>query len=653
MGRSSINEVLTSVGTNESNSEGEGGLEQFLGFSGVKSTVERKESLLDEVAEEETEIELVLGELSLSRKKKVESRSKKVVKAQSTWPMTGVDEGKRVAQGKRRMAESLGDLGEKVAEGRPALMDDLKEVEERARLAILKEKEDMSQMVARLVKGIWLGIEEQESELKKAKSELVKAKTNFNEMAKERDRLGCHLMLKGYSQEEVDAIKADTYVEEEEEEAEVMGVVDGLDGVSPQMVLDNQRNDVELPEGGSEKVVREMSLRINDIELGLAKEKKTSKALLSARTDLQFNRMKEANKNRKDQYIKAYFRLEKLNQAISDLTHQVEEKDSGIKKGLKDLSEATERAENLQCQVDALVVRKFIGKDDKLRVAQENLSASEAAAKHLQTTHPAKDIEFREIQRRCDDLNERVTLKPERDQAIARAKKAKAREYSRGSRTVVKAPLVQGDIVSLSGRIRELESDASRILGNVQKGNANLRECQHKLDTALIREKVLEGKIKAKKLLVKKKEELLKDPPGREELNAELRRLPTQIVDLEAMNLASCYKRLKARFATVIIPGVPRSGLLRVIVAYFIEEVKKLESERDTLLKTLSDKGCACGAKIDRGNYLGAMETQLGPQTAESIARGKVVMARELKDRPLDDLGESIADTPSAEKNLL
>ncbi|KAF6152976.1 hypothetical protein GIB67_021581 [Kingdonia uniflora] len=96
-------------------------------------------------------------------------------------------------------------------------------------------------------------------------------------MAEERDRLGHHLMINGYSREEVDAIKADTYVEEEDEEAEVLGVVDG---VSPQTVLDNQGDDVELPEGGSEKVVREMNLRINDLESELAMERETSKAML-------------------------------------------------------------------------------------------------------------------------------------------------------------------------------------------------------------------------------------------------------------------------------------------------------------------------------------------------------------------------------------
>ncbi|KAF6173564.1 hypothetical protein GIB67_022923 [Kingdonia uniflora] len=410
MGRLSVNEVSTSGKMNEFDSGGEGGLQQFLGFPGqtwndniicvmgnclqrddkalldlrfrsvkqsVKSTVERKESLFDEAAKEETELELVLGELSLSRKKKEFKRQ-----INKALPASGTTVTGEIAQGKRMRVEPLGNSGEKFVEGRSASMDDLKEVEERARLAILQGKEDTSQMVVHLIKEIWLGIEEQESELKKAKSELeknlasaktdalkevkqqkaahavvivqlqVEAKANLDETAEEHDRLGRHLMLKGYSQEEVDTIKADTYAEEEDEEAGVLGVVDGLDGVSPQTV-------------------------------------------------------------------------------ISDLTRQVEEKDFRIKKGLEDLSEATERVENLQRHVDALAVKgkhanmaqyriqalerieelcrsdlnkcridlerirqKFIRKDDELRVARENLSASEAAAEHLQTALPTKDMEF-------------------------------------------------------------------------------------------------------------------------------------------------------------------------------------------------------------------------------------------------------------------
>ncbi|KAF6148228.1 hypothetical protein GIB67_012003 [Kingdonia uniflora] len=451
---------------------------------GVKFTVERKESILDKVAEEKAELDLKLEGLGLSRKKRVDSKSNKVRKAQSTRSMAGVDEGKNqvsceevqvnlsktpgssssaqpnlktckiaqkyqkkwmlnsllassatesgeVTKEKRRRVESS---WEKVAKVRPAALVDLRVVEERARLAALYGEEDTSKMVARLVKEIWLGIEEEKSELKKANNELEKelAQAKIEAMKEVKELKASHT--------EVDAIKADTYVEEgDDEEAEVVGVVDGLDGVSRQTVLDNHGDDVELPEGGSEKIG-------------------------------------------------------------------------------------------------------------------------------------------------CDDLNERVAqLKTELAQATAHAKKVEAKERSGGS----------------------------RIEGNVQKGNTNLRECQHKLDAALIREKVLEREIKAKESLVKRKEELLKDLPAREELNTEIGRHHARVVDLEAINLAesakyiakleediiyhdkvdaeviewkndydrlkSCFKRLKARFATMVVPDASQSDLLRVIVAYFIEEVKRLE----------------------------------------------------------------------------
>ncbi|KAF6147303.1 hypothetical protein GIB67_009786 [Kingdonia uniflora] len=197
-------------------------------------------------------------------------------------PASDSTKSSEVAKEKRRRVESS---REKVIDVRLSMVDDLREVEERAKLAALHGEEDTSKMVAHLVKGIWLGIEDEKSELKKAKNglekELARAKTeamkevrqlkashvvainqlqvevkaNLDEMVEERNRLGHHLMLTGYSGEEVDAIKADTYVEEEdEEEAEAVGVVDGLDGVSRQTVLDNQGDDVELPDGGSEKV---------------------------------------------------------------------------------------------------------------------------------------------------------------------------------------------------------------------------------------------------------------------------------------------------------------------------------------------------------------------------------------------------------------
>ncbi|KAF6165554.1 hypothetical protein GIB67_006444 [Kingdonia uniflora] len=234
----------------------------------VKSTVERKEPLLDEVSEEETELELALGELA-----------------------SGITGSGEVAQGKRKRVEPLGGSGEKVAEEQSVSGDNLKEVEERARSAILQGKEDTNHMVSCLIKGIWLSIEEQESELKKAKSKLEKnlARAKTDALKEVKQLKAAHVVAISQLQveEEVDAIKADTYAEEEEDEAEVLRVMDGLDGVSPQTVLDNQRDDVVFLVDGSEKIVKETSFRINDLESGLAREIETSKALLSTQTELQ------------------------------------------------------------------------------------------------------------------------------------------------------------------------------------------------------------------------------------------------------------------------------------------------------------------------------------------------------------------------------
>ncbi|KAF6142642.1 hypothetical protein GIB67_015128 [Kingdonia uniflora] len=437
----------------------------------VKSIVERKESLLDEVAEEETELELFLGELGLSRKMGVESRSKKVGKVQSTRSMESVDEGTRQTSGDEVRAKTPGS-GNSAQANLTTSKIAHKFLKRRIKMVLPTSSTTVSSEVAqgkrikvtRLVKGIWLGIEEQESELKKAKSKLkinlaraktdtlkevkqlkvayavvigqlqVEAKTNLDETAEERDRQSYHLMLKGYSQEEVE--------------------------------LDASR-------------VREDHAFISNREFVK-----------------QFDRMKEANENREDQYVKVYFRLEKLNQVVSDLTRQVEEKDFRIKKGLEDLFEAIEHAENLQRLVDALAVKD-------------------------------------------------ARLKAERDHAIVRAKKAEAGEHSGESRTVIK------------------------------RGNEDLRECQHKLDVALIREKILEGELRAKDSLVRRKDEPLKDQPAREEFNAELGILRAQ--DTYA-SIKVRHERLKARFAKAV-PDVARSDLLKVIIAYFVEEVKRLDSE--------------------------------------------------------------------------
>ncbi|KAF6165653.1 hypothetical protein GIB67_000827 [Kingdonia uniflora] len=233
-------------------------------------------------------------------------------------------------------------------------MDDLKEVEERARLAVLYREEDSRKMVARLIKGIWLSIEEEKSELKKANIELEKelARSRTDALKEVRQlKTKASFDAERLFDEELNVIKADTYVEEEDEEAETVGIMDGLDGISHQMVLDNQGDNVELPEGGSEKAVREMSLRINNLESGLARERETFKALLSAQAELQVEL---------DHLAHVRTTLLMCNREFAE-PFRPDSSGHGercrVKKGLKELAEVIERAEKVQRQVDAFAVK--------------------------------------------------------------------------------------------------------------------------------------------------------------------------------------------------------------------------------------------------------------------------------------------------------
>ncbi|KAF6148610.1 hypothetical protein GIB67_042569, partial [Kingdonia uniflora] len=429
----------------------------------------RKESLLDTVAQEGTELEAVLKELSISRKKRANSRSEKDQKSQSTRLMTGDDNKKKGTEEERSERIDLKMSFKKWRKGRGL------------------------QLAARLMKGICLGVEEENAELKKGKVELEKniaqlkvdlikegkwlealkasevveinmfteARVNMEKVVTECDRLGRHLISKGYFEDDVNAIMADTYVEvEEDDEAEdvVVRVVDGLDGVSPQTVRDNQGNDNECSEGENEKELKEMHLKIKDLATELDKEKDILASLLSSQAELQvkleiarlskdeirqrnqefrgeFDKMREANEDKEDQHVKVHFKFVDATQTVVDFAQKIEERDTKINKGQKEPAEMKEHAAKFKSHNDVLMAK----------------------------TLPAKDMELQTVQRKYDELNERVTqLKTKLMHANLHARIIEAGESSRKNKSNAKVSLVQGDVVSLSARMSELEGILAR-----------------------------------------------------------------------------------------------------------------------------------------------------------------------------------------------
>ncbi|KAF6157954.1 hypothetical protein GIB67_015270 [Kingdonia uniflora] len=408
--------------------------------------------------------------------------------------------------------------------------DDWKEVEEKARLAALHWEEEMSRMAARLMKGICLMVKEEIAELKRKKE------------------------------------------------------------------------------------LRDIHLRIKDLEVEFSMERETSTSLLSSQVELQvqlesahlreddarqcnqefsegFDKIREVNEDREDQHVKVHFKFVEVSQTVIDLTLQIEMKDAKIEKGLKEHEELKEHAAKHKSQNDALKVKcreadmaryriqalqrskealnwsvkRLVDKDIELKRAQDDLSASEVTVNQLSIALHATDMEFWMVQRICNELNGRVTqLKAKLVQANMHVRNAEAGERSRKRKNEARVSLVQGNVISLSVRIRDLEGDVARIEGHAS-----------------------------------------------------------------------------------------HSELLWAVIAYFVEEVKRLEFERDTLLDCMLEKGCICKVDIDRGDCMSSMGMDLGPHPAELIEQGRIIVishAQEFMASRPPIVGERVADNPTAKQ---
>ncbi|KAF6136701.1 hypothetical protein GIB67_018704 [Kingdonia uniflora] len=128
-----------------------------------------------------------------------------------------------------------------------------------------------------------------------------------------------------------------TYVEEDEVEEDVHGVVTGLDGVSPRTELENQGDD-------NEKELEDMRLRIEELEIDLANAKDALASLLNSKAELQ----------------------------------EIERKDVEMVKVQKELAEAKDKTAKLKSRNDALMV-----KSKEADMARYRIQSLEETAKEL------------------------------------------------------------------------------------------------------------------------------------------------------------------------------------------------------------------------------------------------------------------------------
>ncbi|KAF6155720.1 hypothetical protein GIB67_007157 [Kingdonia uniflora] len=336
MGRSSVNEVSTSGRSNESDSEGEGGFEQFPGFSLQLVSYPLGSDAFREFCKAK-------GALGGKWGKCVEFAGRQfrgctVAEGEEYfYPLADLEVEKR----DRGIDESIsleyfdGDVRSDLSEGFLCYLSQLEyglclpltNLANGVMNAIgacpiqmngnmweviticdhLNDRWERENKVARLVKGIWLGIEEQEFELKKAKNELEKnlARAKTDALKEIKQLKATHAVAIGQLQVETNANLNEAAKKRD------------------RLVLDNQWDDAEIPVDGSEKAIKKMSLRINDLESGLAREIVTSKALLSVQAELQVEL--DASRARKDhalmcnrEFVEQFDRVNEANENWED-----------------------------------------------------------------------------------------------------------------------------------------------------------------------------------------------------------------------------------------------------------------------------------------------------------------------------------------------
>ncbi|KAF6174368.1 hypothetical protein GIB67_027839 [Kingdonia uniflora] len=267
---------------------------------------------------------------------------------------------------------------------------------------------ELGKMAARLLKGICLRIEEEKIELENGKVELEKRVA----------RLKSNLVLEG-------------------KQLDIMKVVQEVLISELTEVVQKNLDDAEL---------KDMCLRIEELETELTKEKNASAFLLTLQAELKvklesarlseqempqynqeyaadFDRMKEATEDKEDQHVKVHFKMSRQ----------------------KELAEAKEAAVKLKSQNDALIL---------MNLAMTNL----------------------------------------------RVKKAEAGERSKKKKCDAGVFLVKGDVVDLSAQIRELEGDANTLISKLTQEKKSAIQQSNKLREEL--RNILKGRDIAKRWLL-------------------------------------------------------------------------------------------------------------------------------------------------------
>ncbi|KAF6147981.1 hypothetical protein GIB67_024156 [Kingdonia uniflora] len=539
---------------------------------------------------------------------------------------------------------------------------------------------------ARALRDVQLGFQDRSMELEKRISQLEGEKNQLEEnLTREREAF----QLEWKKEREIAALKLKEVRAESEAEVErlvnasaisqnnLIGKLYQLMYTKAEIMAFKKGNYEEMEIMDEEEEIESLRLRVADLE-GLLEVERKSSAVLQKELDaarekeeqtLLYNaeyakkyELKEAKRQVEQKTATILSRDLALNQLISEPA-ELKEKTASDFRYEVELAEYHIRALNeeisdMKCNIRALN-EQLLKRKIELDTARTNLAMSEVDLEKLRSSIMGKDRELRNSVQIRDSLIARF------DRVKADLRRLKGREVqSRADLADIqtKNKTLVDDLAHARRNVRRVVQRAKEMNERINQLGVRISESERELRVRKMKyQKDLkfeldkrdgeiafgEGSLEMQEFLCRKEElveNMLVDLTNSRKKSIDLTRQMSERIDQLIAELAESKARhLKdskrasvthQAFKEIVVRKQEKydgealyQWQLSALVAFFVEEIKFLQVERDLMQDCFSGRTCLCKLDISSIDPIGVMDRGIGTTTAEQIARGREIVA--------------------------
>ncbi|KAF6169582.1 hypothetical protein GIB67_043299 [Kingdonia uniflora] len=590
----------------------------------ISYKVSRKESFIDSVAKEGTELEVVLKKLGINRFKGVASKDDKVRRSQAKRRMAGKTPGFMEENMLTPELNTPLKLFARALRGVQLVLQD-RSIELERRISQLEgEKNQFEESLTREREAFQLDLENEREaaalKLKEVRAESVaEAERLVSGSATSRNNFAGMLYQLRYTKAEILAFSEGNYEEKEiVDEEEVVEMEDGLN-VAEKTVVDNQET--------INQEIESLCLRVVDLE-GLLEVEKSSSADLQYEDRLDDNvklslKLEESKSQVEDKTATLLSRDLALNQLINELAKLKERVASGswydaelAEYRIRELNDEISGMKYLELRNSAQIRDSLIVRLDRLKTDLRRLKEREAKSRadlaevHAKNKSLVDDLAHvrRNVRRavQCDEeMNERINQLCARITELERELRAREMKYEKDLKF-------------------ELDKRDGKITSG--EGSQEMKEFLHQKEELVENMRIdLTNSWQKSIGLIRQMSEPI------DQLTAELSELKAHRLrdNKRAAVTHQSFKELVVHEKDKCDGEALHQRQLSALVAIFVEEIQFLQVEKDLMQGRFFGRTCVCKLDILSIDSIGVIDRGIGTTTAEKIARGREIVVEQ------------------------